>query len=188
MKFLVLIILAGVVGIVPVFCLELVLNGDFEQPLATGWDEIIGAASYSISRSTHYDPDPDYEAQVSQGTGSGYVRLFQIFTVPSTDLDFAANLKLYAWDNSSGPWAGAALIVSYHDDFENLLGETYICAYSADCPWTNTSTRHLIVASDSSWHPYSFNLASELFANLPGVNGADIKKIKISLYTQTYHC
>jgi hypothetical protein len=116
------------------------------------------------------------------------VRVFQVFTIPSTDLDFAANLKLYAWDNDpADPWAGAALIVSYHDDFENMLGETFICAFSDNCPWTNTPTRHLITVSDSSWHPYSFNIDTEL-SNLPGVDPADIKKVKVSLYTQTYHC
>ena len=188
MKYFIALMFACLLITAPAFCLELTVNGDFEDPLTTGWDQIIGAVSYSITRSTHYDPDPDYEARVNQGTGSGYVRVFQVFTVPSTDLDFSANLKLYAWDNDpSDPWAGAALIVSYHDDFENLLGETFICIYSDNCPWINTSTRHLIVAADSSWHAYSFNIDTEL-GNLPGVNPADIEKVKVSLYTQTYHC
>lgn len=188
MKFLFLFTITMVFIITPALCLELMVNGTFEEPLTTGWDESIAASNYSITRSTHYDPDADYEARVAQSTGTGYVRLFQVVTVPSTDVDFSSNLKLYAWDNSSSAWAGAALVVGYHDAFENLLGETFICALSSNCPWTNNSTRHLIIASDSAWHPYSFNIANELSSNLPGVNGEEVKKIKVSLYTQIYHC
>jgi hypothetical protein len=188
MKFLSAFVVASLLIAAPGLCLELTVNGDFEEPLTTGWDQIIAASNYSVTRSTHYDPDPDYEARVSQGTGSGYVHVFQLFTIPSTDLAFSANLKLYAWDNAStGPWAGAALIIGYLDDFESCLGETFICTFSDNCPWTSSATTHLITASDSSWHPYSFNIDTEL-GNLPGVDPDDIRKVKVSLYTQVYHC
>ncbi len=188
MRYLFFFVLASLLVIAPAFCLELTVNGAFEEPLTTGWDELVGASNYSITRSTHYDPDGDYEARVNQTTGTGYVRLFQMVPIPSTDIDFSANLKLYAWDNSASAWGGAALIIGYHDAFENLLGETFICGFSDNCPWTNSSTRHLITASDSAWYPYAFNIATELSSNLPGVNAADVKQIKVSLYTQIYHC
>jgi hypothetical protein len=167
--------------------LEIVANGDFEDLLTTGWSQRASAASFTISRNTTYDPDPDYEARIYQSTSNGFASLYQIEIVPSTDIDFSGNAKVYAWDNSSGAWGGAAIIIGYVDGFNSLLGETFICARSTHNPWTNTATRHLIEAADSSWHSYSFNLNDEL-ANLSGVNPGDVEKLQVSLYTENADC
>ncbi len=173
---------------VPIMSVELVINGDFEQPFSTGWTESVSSANYTIDRATHYDPDPNYEAYVYQGTGNGYVSLHQTFLIPSTDIDFSVNAKVYAWDNDpSSAWAGATVLIEYLDVNAATLGETYICARSTNCPWSNGPTSHIIEAADSMWHSYSFNINDEL-AHLSAVNPADVKKITVSLYTQIYHC
>ncbi|MCK4574804.1 hypothetical protein KAU34_00180 [candidate division WOR-3 bacterium] len=187
MKLFFLLFLAILLISSQVTAVEILTNGDFEQPLTNGWDESVSASNYTINRATNYDPDPDYEARVYQGTGSGYARLYQIVDIPATNLDFSANAKLYAWDNSGSAWAGAGLVLSYFDYSVMLLGETYICARSTQCPWSNSSTTHIIEAADSAWHDYSFNIENEL-TNLSGVNPSDVKKIRVSLYTQIYHC
>ncbi len=168
-----------------VFAGQFVNNGDFEQPLTTGWTQATSGSGFVINRATNYDPDPDYEAQVFKSTGTGYAKLYQSAAIPTTDLEFSANLKLIAATTSSTCWAGTALIIGYLNPSGSLLGETMICRRTAACPWQNTSTRHLIDAVDTLWHNYAFNINSEL-ANLPGVNPASIAKIEIALYSQCY--
>lgn len=166
---------------------ELITNGDFEQPLTEGWDEIRVGSNITINRGTGYDPDPDYEANVYKGTGSGFAKLYQIVDIPAIHLDFTVNAELYAYDNSSSAWAGAAVMLSYMDEDENVLGITYICYRSPGCPWTNTSTTHVIPASNSSWNNYSFNIEDEL-TNLSGVDPLQVKKIEVSLLSQGSWC
>jgi hypothetical protein len=165
----------------------LLTNGDFEQNLTIGWTEDHTSTNYLINRATNYDPDPNYEAQVYQGTGSGYAMLYQAVDIPSTDLAFTADVKLYAYDNHGSAWCGAALIIFYLNASGARLGDTRICARSPQCPWANSSTRHIIDATDSLWHNYAFNINDEL-SNLPGVNPSNVAKIQIALFDSTYHC
>lgn len=165
----------------------LLTNGDFELDLDAGWSQTSSGANITISRASNYDPDPDYEAQVYKGSGSGYARLFQAVDIPTTDLEFSVTAKMYAYDNHSTAWCGAGVIISYLNENGSLLGDTRICMRSTQCPWTNTSTRHIISVPDSFWHNYAFNIDDELI-NLSGVNPANVKKIEIALFDSTYHC
>jgi len=165
----------------------LLTNGEFELDLSTGWLQATSGSNVTINRATTYDPDPDYEAYVYKGSGSGYARLYQVVDIPSTDLEFSVTAKVYAYDNHSSAWCGAAVVIAYLDEDGLLLGDTRICDRSTQCPWTNTSTHHIIPAVDSFWHDYAFNIDDEL-GNLTGVNPADVKKIKVSLFDSTYHC
>ena len=187
MKIFISLFIVSLILYTQVLALEIITNGDFEEPLSTGWQESTSGSNITINRATSYDPDPDYEAYVGKSTGSGYARLYQIVNIPATDLDFSVNAKLYAYDNHTSAWAGGAVVISYLDEYSSLLGETYICYRSTQCPWTNSSTSHLIEASDSLWHNYGFNIENEL-TNLSGVNPSDIKKIQVSLFNQIYHC
>jgi len=159
----------------------LMTNGDFEQSLSVGWAQVVYGSAATVSRATNYDPDPDYEAYVYKGTGDGYAKLFQTAHIPTTDLEFSAQLKLYASSNSTTCWAGAALVITYMDDAGDILGETMICRKTSASNWTNSNTRHLITAVDTNWHDYSFNIDTEL-VNLPGINATDVARIEICLY------
>lgn len=170
-----------------IFADNLVTNGDFEQELTTGWLEYSGGITDSITRATTYDPDPDYEAFVYRASEGGYSKLYQIIDIPSTDLDFSVNAKLYAYDNHTTAWTGASVMISYLNNSGFVLGTTRICARSTQCPWNNSSTMHIIAAVDSFWHNYSFNIETEL-ANLSAVNPTDVRKIEIALFDSTYHC
>jgi len=165
----------------------LLTNGDFERELTMGWQQTHSSANYLIDRNTIYDPDPNYEVQVYQGTGAGYTMLYQTVEIPTTDLEFSVNAKLYAYDNHVSAWTGAAVVISYLDGSGALLGDTRICARSTQCPWTDTPTCHIIEAIDSLWHNYHFGINSEL-VNLPGVEPSNIKKIRVALFDSTYHC
>jgi len=159
----------------------LITNGDFEQDLSIGWAQTLNGSNTSILRATNYDPDPDYEAYAYKGTGDGYAKLYQTAHIPTADLDFSASLKLYASSNSTTCWAAGAFVIAYLDDTGDLLGETMICYTSSACTWTNSPTRHLIVAADSNWHNYAFNINAEL-ENLSGINPVAVARIEVSLY------
>jgi hypothetical protein len=166
------------------FASQFLTNGDFEQPLTIGWHDSLYGTNSSINRATHYDPDPDYEAYAYKGTGDGSTKLYQTVDVLTTDLEFSINAKLYAWSNSSICWAGAAIVIAYLNETNALLGETMICDRSYACPWTNSSTRHLIEVTDSLWHNYAFEIDAEL-VNLSGINPANVKRIQVSLFGRT---
>ncbi len=177
-------LLAGVL-----FAQNLLVNGDFEQPLSNGWAIDSGGYYIYIDRATTYDPDPDYELRVEKQAGSGFARARQIVDIPSVDnINFSVKAKLYAYDNNADTltYAAAAVRIYYKNTSGTTLGETRICQFTAPCPWQNTPTCHLIITNDSLWHTYSFSLSSEL-QNLPGVNPADIRKIEITFYDTTAH-
>jgi hypothetical protein len=175
---------------IPGFCGKLLTNGEFESPLFDSWTQIKAGLNIIIDRATSYDPDPDYEAQVSMGTGGGYCKLSQnalIYDMPLNQLQFSVNAKLYAYDNDAEAWAGAAVNVLYINANDSVLGDTKICARSGGCPWTNTSTSHIIAAPNSNWNSYSFTISTEL-SNLPGVNPSQIRKIGVTLLDTINHC
>ena len=162
----------------------LITNGDFEAELSTGWSELMaGSGVMEITRSTTYDPDPDYEVYVHKGDGTGSVELYQATPIPTTDLEFSVNAKIYAFGTSSQCWSGAAVSLSYLDAADSLLGWTRICARTVACPWVNNNYSHVIQAVDTSWNNYAFNINDEL-TNLPGIIPADIAKIHVSLIAQ----
>ncbi|MEO0072442.1 MAG: hypothetical protein ABIK10_03225 [candidate division WOR-3 bacterium] len=170
---------------------RLLTNGDFEQPLNISWySSIISATSYdTIDRQAYFHPDPDYEVRVKK-YDAVCAKLYQTVPIPTTDLDFSVNAKLYAYEYnpSASYWAAAAVILRYLDSNNNLLGETRITYKTPHSPWINTSTIHLINAPDpNNWYQYSFNLNSEL-TNLPGVNPSAIRKIQVVLMDTTDGC
>ncbi len=169
---------------------KLLTNGEFESPLTDSWFPIKAGLNIVIDRATNYDPDPDYEAKATMGTGGGYCKLSQvaiIYDMPLNQLQFSVNAKLYAYDNDAEAWAGAAVNVLYINDNDSVLGDTKICARSSGCPWTNTPTTHIIAAPNSNWNSYSFTISNEL-TNLPGVNPSQIKKIGVTLIDTINHC
>jgi hypothetical protein len=171
---------------------ELVTNGDFELDIANGWsiDSVEGMTPYydTLDRDTAFNPDPDYEARVKK-YDSAHAKLYQIFDVATTDLAFGINAKLYAVEyNPAGTYfAAAAVVLSYMNSSGVVLGETRICDTTGHCIWASGPTLHLIVAPDSNWNAYSFNVNDEL-ANLPGVNPLDIAKVRVALFDTTNGC
>jgi hypothetical protein len=163
-----------------VLAIELVTNGGFEDDLPPAWEgEFVGAAA-SVSRSTGYDGDPDYEVLVEKGTGNGHAQLNQTIVIPSVDVDLSVNAKMQV-SASEGPWAAAGVALHYEDHFGNVRGTTMILRKTADCPWNDSDTFHMILTPDEEWHSYGFNVGSEL-VNLAGVDPVAIRQIRISLF------
>jgi hypothetical protein len=169
----------------------LLTNGDFEQDLSIGWTSMISGqlSTDTIDRATNYDPDPDYEVRVKK-YDAAYAKVSQTVDIPTTDLQFAVDCKLYAheYDPLDVYWATAAVVLYYLDAGDNLLGQTRICFNSPHTPYTNSNVFHMIeVPSSTEWYDYSFNVNDEL-DNLSGIDAADIAKIEVALYDTTDGC
>jgi hypothetical protein len=168
---------------------ELLVNGDFEDPARTTWRwDTFGNASDTgdchLWQSYYYEPDLDREVCVHK-TLHQWAMLSQTVDVPNTNLNFSASAKLFAKTErpDTGYYACANVIVSYLDANDSVLGETRIYVHTGGCDWKSTSVLHLINAPDSTqWHNYAFNVDNEL-NNLPGVNRADVTKIRVGLWS-----
>jgi hypothetical protein len=161
---------------------ELLTNGDFEQPLDSGWVvDSGGHARPTLGRAPDLQPDPDYEARIHLGPADGYAAIAQTVPVPGVALRFRADLCLYAHMLEQINWAAASCRIAYRDSTLAPLGETRIYVYHRNCPWQNTSTLHLVLAPDSFWHSYGFDVAAELASNLPGVDPTRVRYVTVAL-------
>jgi hypothetical protein len=165
---------------------ELLANGDFEQPLTTGWLSEIDGTGVTIDRQTFLDDDLDYEARIAKTTGLGYGRLGQIVDLPGTDALFRVRLKCSAEANLTA-WVVAGVMLTYRDASGGTLGETFVGCTSHECPWVDTPTFHQILTAPGTWESYAFTLQQELTA-LPGVDPWAIASIRVALYSYAYDC
>lgn len=165
-----------------------ITNGDFESVLTDGWTQQQYGTYITITRGTTYDVDPDYEVFLSKGTGTGYAMIHQTAEIPTLNLDISFNAKLKAYDNYVGAWSAAAVQINYLDATNTVLGDTRVCRFSQDCLWSNSSTRHMIIAPDENWHDYEFNILDELESNLPGIDPQAVEKIQVILIDSTWYC
>jgi hypothetical protein len=169
----------------PASAFNLLINGDFELPLATGWSTIAGD-SVTIDRGTFYDPDPDFEAHIAQTTSTGEGALVQAIDLPGVDTEFSARMTCDASATFSA-WAAAGIRLVYQTQWGIGLGETRIVACTRDCPWVSGPTMHLISAPENYWFEYSFNIAAEL-TNLPGVDPSCVRRIEVRVMTAMNNC
>lgn len=166
--------------------LQLVENGDFEQPFDAGWKQQLGGLG-SIDRGTTYEADPDYEAHVSKMETTGSNRLYQVIPIPSLDvrLSFRARMNVLA---GSEAWAAAMIGIAYLDAEGSILGETRVLARAGACPFTDRPDLHLIAApGDDAWHETVVQLSDEM-AWLPAVDPMQIRSVRLQIWATTVGC
>ncbi len=165
---------------------ELVTNGDFEQPLTEGWEMIeSGAGLHNAERDPGYHPDADYEAMVSQISGSGWTKLSQKVDVPNADVRVSFDAKFEYANSSSTCWPVASISIIYSDEDGNELGETRYYHHDAYCTWSSSATLHLVEVADPDWQQYEFDVLAEIEQNLPGVDAGLIRQLDVALYGYT---
>jgi len=164
---------------------ELIVNGDFEQPLSNGWTEETEGTWSSIMQSPYYDGDEDYEVKVSTEAGphcETYAYLWQTVNTPNPHIvEFSGKAKFETVAyQSEGSWAVAQLIVVYADAGGNYLGDTRMYNYPYGS-WQSDATHHAIEIAGGVWNEFSFNVGEEVDNNLSGVNSANVKKVQIKI-------
>ncbi len=166
--------------------LECVVNGDFEQELEVGWQQLDAATNAAIARNADLDDDPDHELGLRFDNGVGEISVWQRLAIPDTDLDIATTLRARA-SGSGGAWVAAGFGLSYLDRNLVVLGQTFIGRMSSDCPWYDSPTLHLVTSAHDEWEQYSFNLNDEL-ANLSGVDPSEIMYLEVEVYSTAENC
>jgi hypothetical protein len=166
--------------------LECVVNGDFEQELEVGWQQLDEATNAAIARNADLDDDPDQELGLRFNNGVGEISVWQRFAIPNTDLDIATTIRARA-SGSGGAWVAAGFRLGYLDRNMVVLGRTFIGRMSSDCPWFGSPTLHLVTSAHDEWEQYSFNLNDEL-ANLPGVDPSEVAYLEVEVFSVADNC
>lgn len=165
---------------------NLITNGDFEQPLATGWvSDINGTAGAGvIERSdTLGQPSPGYAAYVYKMLAV-HSSLNQEVAVQNTNLTLAFQGKFRLGGGSNTCWPACAVNVHYIDGGGSRLGCTRFLLRNEYCTWEESSTEHFYdVLVPGIWDEYRLDIGRELADNLPGINPADVAKIGVELYS-----
>ncbi len=165
---------------------NLFTNGDFEQPLDIGWKQSSNnlAGLFSFDRwDTMGQPTPGFAARVYK-TLAYYACLAQDVSVPGADLAFSIDARLRIGGGSSTCWPTCAVVLSYVDAADAELGSTMILLRSEYCTWVESDTLHFIdVTAPGAWVTYNIDVADEIAQYLPGVNPAEVAKLRVELYS-----
>lgn len=159
---------------------ELVVNGDFEQPLDTGW---VTKGNPSIT--ANGDVKLYFIGEVS--FVYRYVKQrIDITSYAPEFLNFSCDAKLFANNEDYYIYAAAAVVVSYQDKYGNRIADTKIAyidtlpEYSQKNCWPDDTLQNFSFIQDNSWHTYSFNVGTEL-DSIGLTNQDTIKFIEIAL-------
>ncbi len=165
---------------------ELVLNGDFELEPRFGWQlDTWGMFSDTGNCRLRWQhdiaPDRDREVMLHKMLHQG-MKLSQKLSVPTLDLGYSVSCRLSSKTERESLFAAACVGLEYLDHRDSIIGETRIYSATSGCPWTSTSTLHLMRAPDSlQWHDYRFNIAEEINRYLPGVVPDSVWSIRVYL-------
>jgi hypothetical protein len=164
---------------------NLLTNGDFEQPLETGWTQTVnnaaGAGTFERT-DTLGQPTPGYAARVRKDLAY-YASLSQTVSVPGSDLELRLDGRLRIGGGSSTCWPVAAVILHYRDAAGTSLGNSRIYLHNQYCTWVSGDTQHLIdITTPDVWTEYSLDVRNEIAANLPGINPDAVRKVTVDLF------
>ena len=164
---------------------NLLVNGDFEQPIDVGWDtlavNLAGGDTFSWS-DTLGQPTPGHAAKARKYLAS-YASLGQTVDVPDVNHTLSFDGRLSIGGGSSTCWPVAAFVVRYRDAAGASLGNTKLYLHDQYCSWASSDTQSLIdVTMPGVWTQFSLDIADELSAHLSGVSPANVKKLTVELY------
>jgi hypothetical protein len=178
-----MLVLAGLTGAAG--ATEYLVNGGFEQGMATGWTDTV----YSLAGTAQFEctdtlgqPVPGLAVRVRKDLAS-FASLEQTVPVPDVNLTLSFDGRFRIAGGSSTCWPVAALVVRYLDASGIELGSTKFCLHNEFMTWGNSDTAHIIeVTLPELWGRYELNLARELADNLPGVTPAGIARVRLQIY------
>lgn len=162
---------------------NLLVNGDFEQPLSVGWKDTVFSlgGDYRFERSDTFGSGTGYAAKVYKLLAL-FASLSQVAPVPGPDLRLSFDARLRIEEGSSTCWPVAAVFARYRTGQGRELGATCWYKHSIYANWRSSDTFHLIEVTADGWNHYELDIAAELNANLPRINPADVAQVVIDLY------
>jgi hypothetical protein len=156
---------------------NLVVNGDFSQPLETGWT----VKSSSEAPTVEVRTEKTNSVRVYQ-MANGYTSLRQRVAVPNGKLRFSFSGWFSADVNKPDFGAMSNVTIAFLDADTNLLGQTTYARIIGESPLPKNDNTHIIpVKADSVWSDYSFNVGQELAKNLGEIDPEWVKYVDISL-------
>ena len=178
-----IIVLAALAGLASA---NLLVNGDFEQPIDVGWDTVsanaAGGDTFTWS-DTLGQPTPGHAVSIRKYLAS-FASMNQTVDVPNVNLTLAFDARFRTGGGSSTCWPVAAFVVRYLDAAGTSLGNTKIYLHDQYCSWAGSDTQSLIdITTPGVWTPHSLNIVNELSTHLPGINPASVSKLKIDLFS-----
>jgi hypothetical protein len=174
--------LAALVGLASA---NLLVNGDFEQPIDVGWDTIAvnsaGGDTFTWT-DTLGQPSPGHAVAVRKYLAE-YASMSQTVDIPGVNLTLTFDARLEIGGGSSTCWPVAALVVRYLDSSGTSLGNTMLYLHDQYCTWVASDTQSLIdITTPGVWTSFSLDIADELSKHLPGIAAASVKKLTVDLY------
>ena len=164
---------------------DFLANGGFEQGLETGWSDSV----YSLAGTSFFEctdslgqPTPGFAARVRKDLAS-FAMLQQTVTVPGVGLVFSFDGRFRIGGGSSTCWPVATVILRYLNAADVELGNTKFILHNEFCTWGNNDTAHLIeITTPEQWGHYDLNITQEITEKLPGVNAADVARVRVEIY------
>jgi uncharacterized protein (DUF779 family) len=164
---------------------NLLVNGDFEQPVDVGWDTIsanaAGGDTFTWS-DTLGQPTPGYAVKVRKYLAT-YASMNQTVDVPDANLTLSLDARMGIGGGSSTCWPVASFVVRYRDASGVSLGNTKIYLHDQYCTWAVSDTQSLIdITTPGVWTQYNLDIASELSTHLAGINPANVSKLTVEFH------
>lgn len=177
-----LIFFAALVGLASA---NLLVNGDFEQPIDVGWDTIAvnsaGGDTFTWT-DTLGQPSPGHAVAVRKYLAE-FASMSQTVDIPGVNLTLGFDGRFEIGGGSSTCWPVAAFVVRYLDSSGVSLGNTMLYLHDQYCTWASSDTQSLIdITTPGVWTPFSLDIADELSKHLPGIAVASVKKLTVDLY------
>jgi len=176
------ILLATLVGLASA---NLLVNGDFEQPIDVGWDTIavnVAGGDTFTWTDTLGQPSAGHAVAVRKYLAR-YASVSQTVDLPGVDLTLTFDGCLEIGGGSSTCWPVAAFVVRYLDSSGVSLGNTHLYLHDQYCTWAPSDTQSLIeVTTPGVWTQFNLDIADELANHLPGIAAANVKKLAVDLY------
>lgn len=164
---------------------NLLVNGDFEQPMEVGWEQDVYtlAGSHSFDRwDTLGQPTPGHAARVYKYLAY-HAAWRQKVDVPGPGLTLVFDARLRIGGGSSTCWPTAAMTISYLDDAGGELGTTMYLLRDLYNTWQESDTLNFHeVTANGTWEHYQLDIAAEIAQNLPGFNAADVRGLELRLF------
>jgi len=79
-------------------------------------------------------------------------------------------------------WPAAAVFVHYLDMVGSPLGRTVFYLPSPYCDWVESDSVHLKLMNAGVWEEHVLYVAEEIRDNLPAVDAADVRQIKVEMF------